>query len=97
MVSSPIAAQTLTYRRLQVPSFPLSLLDRLRFLEDHIIHLEKEYPPWAALHFNQPRRGVRYYCEVIRKANVLTIVVAPTTSTYPNNCSISPDLNFHSS
>ncbi|KAI0786647.1 hypothetical protein C8Q75DRAFT_699846, partial [Abortiporus biennis] len=40
-----------------VPSIPYSLLDRLRFLEDHIIHLEKEYPPWAALHFNQPNRG----------------------------------------
>ncbi|CAL1706400.1 unnamed protein product [Somion occarium] len=40
-----------------VPSPPLSLLDRLRFLEDHLVHLEKEYPPWAALHFNQPNRG----------------------------------------
>jgi len=40
-----------------VPSAPRSLLDRLRFLEDHVIHLEKEYPPWAALHFNQPNRG----------------------------------------
>ncbi|KAF6763273.1 hypothetical protein DFP72DRAFT_1060448 [Ephemerocybe angulata] len=26
-------------------------------LEEHIIKLEKEYPPWAALHFNQPNRG----------------------------------------
>ena len=42
-----------------VPSPPRSLLDRLKYLEDHIIHLEKEYPPWAALHFNQPNRGVR--------------------------------------
>ncbi|KAG7098483.1 hypothetical protein E1B28_000428 [Marasmius oreades] len=40
-----------------VPSPPLSLLDRLKFLEDHIIQLEKEYPPWAALHFNQPNRS----------------------------------------
>ncbi|PIL35952.1 hypothetical protein GSI_01612 [Ganoderma sinense ZZ0214-1] len=40
-----------------VPSPPRSLLDRLKYLEDHIIHLEKEYPPWAALHFNQPNRG----------------------------------------
>ncbi|RPD78723.1 hypothetical protein L226DRAFT_598555 [Lentinus tigrinus ALCF2SS1-7] len=40
-----------------VPSPPKSLLDRLKFLEDHIIHLEREYPPWAALHFNQPNRG----------------------------------------
>jgi len=40
-----------------VPSSPRSLLDRLKFLEDHLIQLEKEYPPWAALHFNQPHRG----------------------------------------
>ncbi|KAI0775812.1 hypothetical protein BD413DRAFT_531765 [Trametes elegans] len=40
-----------------VPSPPRSLLDRLKYIEDHIIHLEKEYPPWAALHFNQPHRG----------------------------------------
>ncbi|EED81565.1 predicted protein [Postia placenta Mad-698-R] len=40
-----------------VPSPPRSLLDRLKFLEDHIVRLEKEYPPWAALHFNQPSRG----------------------------------------
>ncbi|KAL6298376.1 hypothetical protein BKA93DRAFT_820415 [Sparassis latifolia] len=40
-----------------VPSPPRSLFDRLKFLEDHIIQLEKEYPPWAALHFNQPNRG----------------------------------------
>ncbi|KAK1230249.1 hypothetical protein PQX77_006678 [Marasmius sp. AFHP31] len=40
-----------------VPSPPLDLLDRLKFLEDHIIQLEKDYPPWAALHFNQPNRS----------------------------------------
>ncbi|KIM45501.1 hypothetical protein M413DRAFT_442163 [Hebeloma cylindrosporum] len=40
-----------------VPSPPRTLLARLQFLEDHVIKLEKEYPPWAALHFNQPNRG----------------------------------------
>ncbi|TFY62572.1 hypothetical protein EVJ58_g3786 [Rhodofomes roseus] len=40
-----------------VPSPPKCLLDRIKFLEDHIVQLEKECPPWAALHFNQPRRG----------------------------------------
>lgn len=40
-----------------VPSPPRFLLDRLKFLENHIVRLEKEYPPWAALHFNQPNRG----------------------------------------
>lgn len=42
-----------------VPSPPQTIAARLKFLEDHIIQLEKEYPPWAALHFNQPNRGVR--------------------------------------
>ncbi|KAH7888927.1 hypothetical protein F5I97DRAFT_766769 [Phlebopus sp. FC_14] len=40
-----------------VPAPPRTLLGRIQFLEDHIIQLEKEYPPWAALHFNQPNRG----------------------------------------
>ncbi|KAJ4464617.1 hypothetical protein C8J55DRAFT_267710 [Lentinula edodes] len=40
-----------------VPYAPQSLLDRLRFLEEHIIKLEKDYPPWAAIHFNQPSRN----------------------------------------
>ncbi|TEB10257.1 hypothetical protein FA13DRAFT_1653236 [Coprinellus micaceus] len=40
-----------------VPSPPRTLISRLKMLEDHIIKLEKEYPPWAALHFNQPNRG----------------------------------------
>lgn len=40
-----------------VPSPPASLLHRIKCVEDHIIQLERDYPPWAALHFNQPRRG----------------------------------------
>ncbi|KAJ7647006.1 hypothetical protein FB45DRAFT_892046, partial [Roridomyces roridus] len=40
-----------------VPAPPDSLLARLQYLEEHIIRLEKDYPPWAALHFNQPNRG----------------------------------------
>lgn len=47
---------------ISVPSVPKTLLARLKNLEDHIIRLEKEYPPWAALHFNQPNRGVCFYC-----------------------------------
>jgi len=40
-----------------VPSAPVSLFERLKLLEEHIINLEREFPPWSALHFNQPRRG----------------------------------------
>ncbi|KAJ7091120.1 hypothetical protein C8R44DRAFT_891528 [Mycena epipterygia] len=35
----------------------IACLRASKFLEDHIIRLEKDYPPWAALHFNQPNRG----------------------------------------
>ena len=48
-------------KRFLVPSIPRTFLARLKYLEDHLIHLEKEYPPWAALHFNQPSRGVRFH------------------------------------
>ena len=41
-----------------VPSPPHTLLSRIKFIEDHIIWLEKHYPAWAALHLNQPNRGV---------------------------------------
>ena len=44
----------------EVPSPPATLLHRIKFVEDHIMQLEREYPPWAALHFNQPRRGVSF-------------------------------------
>lgn len=40
-----------------VPSPPASMLHRIKYVEDHIVQLERDYPPWAALHFNQPRRG----------------------------------------
>ncbi|KIK63738.1 hypothetical protein GYMLUDRAFT_40806 [Collybiopsis luxurians FD-317 M1] len=40
-----------------VPYAPQNLLDRLRFLEEHIMRLEKDYPPWAAIHFNQSHRN----------------------------------------
>ncbi|EIW83090.1 hypothetical protein CONPUDRAFT_121481 [Coniophora puteana RWD-64-598 SS2] len=40
-----------------VPGRPRKLLDRLKHLEDYLAKLEREYPPWAALHFNQPNRG----------------------------------------
>jgi len=40
---------------LVVPSLPTLLLDKLKCLEEHIVRLEKDYPPWAALHFSQPK------------------------------------------
>jgi hypothetical protein len=52
------SCESLLTNNYPVPAPPVSLLDRLKHLEEHIIRLEKEHPPWAALHFNQPRRGV---------------------------------------
>ncbi|KZO95235.1 hypothetical protein CALVIDRAFT_483100 [Calocera viscosa TUFC12733] len=39
-----------------VPAPPEDLFYRMKALEDHIMKLEKDYPPWTALHFNQPQR-----------------------------------------
>ncbi|KAG0347953.1 hypothetical protein BG004_006516 [Podila humilis] len=33
-----------------------TLAERVRIIEDVIIQLERDYPPWSALHFNQPNR-----------------------------------------
>jgi hypothetical protein len=41
-----------------VPGPPEDIRLRLKSIEEHIIRLEREYPPWAAFHFNQPRRTV---------------------------------------
>src|SRR3979490_498382 len=59
MVSAhPLRSRTTNILYLVVPAMPGMLLTRLKSLEDHIVRLEKDYPPWAALHFNQPNRGV---------------------------------------
>jgi hypothetical protein len=50
-----------------VPTIPRTLLTRLKFLEDHIVRIEKDYPPWAALHFNQPNRGVSEAVNIAHK------------------------------
>ncbi|KZT54577.1 hypothetical protein CALCODRAFT_380503 [Calocera cornea HHB12733] len=39
-----------------VPAPPEDLFYRVKALEDHLVKLEKDYPPWSALHFNQPQR-----------------------------------------
>lgn len=81
-----------------VPLPPRSLLDRLKYLEDHVIHLEKEYPPWAALHFNQPNRGVsareRPLCSNITQN--ASLPVAATTPADANHCAVSSDVDCHS-
>lgn len=74
-----------------VPSPPRLLLDRVKLLEDHLVRLEKEYPPWAALHFNQPLRGVsyspRFFCAT---ASYNGLVASPAPS-YTHHCTVAPD------
>lgn len=63
-----------SHKHVQVPSPPASLLHRIKYVEDHIIQLERDYPPWAALHFNQPRRGVRCTLHTLDTALCLTYI-----------------------
>lgn len=72
-----------------VPAPPRHLLARLQFLEDHIIQLEKEYPPWAALHFNQPNRGVRGTKTACHPTDDV-MAVASASSTDAHHRSFSP-------
>lgn len=82
---------------LLVPLPPRSLLDRLKYLEDHVIHLEKEYPPWAALHFNQPNRGVSTG-QMPLCSNIIQCVVpvAATTPADADHCAVSSDIHCRS-
>jgi hypothetical protein len=65
-----------------VPAPPLSLLDRIKHVEDHIVRLERDNPPWAALHFNQPRRGVGYHRFASHSQRADPSSVASSTSSY---------------
>lgn len=83
-----------------VPYAPQSLLDRLRFLEEHIIKLEKDYPPWAAIHFNQPSRNVGS-SEFPSPVNLLTLCQWPpppkqTPIIVPTSMSRQPKLDASS-
>lgn len=69
----------------EVPSLPRSLLDRVKFLEDHLVRLEKDYPPWAALHFNQPHRGVRDTHQFPHPSMLILTTVASSTPSYAHH------------
>lgn len=45
-------------RPMPVPAPPEDIRLRLQSIEEHIIQLEREHPPWASLHFNQPKPNV---------------------------------------
>ena len=85
-----IATLILT-RHVPVPSPPASLLHRIKCVEDHIIQLERDYPPWAALHFNQPRRGVRHTSYALT-LSYLSLPVASTTTPYACHRPITPHI-----
>ncbi|KAK0222064.1 hypothetical protein IW262DRAFT_954328 [Armillaria fumosa] len=67
-----------------VPSPPASLPARIQFLEEHIIRLEKGYPPWAALHFNQPRRNASPFSQS-PSCSSMFYLVATTTAFHANH------------
>lgn len=60
LLSLELAFQIDPYH-LAVPAPPEDLRLRVKAIEEHIIRLEKDYPPWAALHFNQPQPPVSIY------------------------------------
>ena len=84
-------AALILMRHLPVPSPPASLLHRIKCVEDHIIQLERDYPPWAALHFNQPRRGVRRTLYTLAFSH-LFLPVASTTTPYACHRPITPHI-----
>ncbi|KAI8079751.1 uncharacterized protein BX664DRAFT_341383 [Halteromyces radiatus] len=40
----------------QHPTQPFTCMERIKILESTLIDIEKKYPTWAAVHFNQPNR-----------------------------------------
>jgi hypothetical protein len=55
---------------LSSPSFKAAIpsctiAERIRIVEDVIIQLERDYPLWSALHFNQPNRVVSTGCSLL--------------------------------
>lgn len=74
-----------------MPSPPRLLLDRVKLLEDHLVRLEKEYPPWAALHFNQPLRGVSHSLRFFCIAASYNVLVASSASSNTHHCTVALD------
>ncbi|RIA89302.1 hypothetical protein C1645_738746 [Glomus cerebriforme] len=69
-----------------VTPVPLSVYERLKVLEDKIIQLERDYPPWSAIHFNQPNRQFPHPVTTVAQTpvnNPSTSVVTPTYSVTP--------------
>jgi hypothetical protein len=80
----------------KVPSPPASLLHRIKFIEDHIMQLEREYPPWAALHFNQPRRGVSFTSYLLFIGLLIKFLsVASTATPDASHCPLTPHVQSH--
>ncbi|GBB98026.1 hypothetical protein RclHR1_03120011 [Rhizophagus clarus] len=79
-----------------VTPVPLSVYERLKALEDKIMQLERDYPTWSAIHFNQPNR--QYSTPVTTMAqksinNSPSSVVTPTLSV-TSTIQTSPSVDF---
>ncbi|CAG8619730.1 10905_t:CDS:2 [Dentiscutata erythropus] len=64
-----------------VTPVPLDVYTRIKILEDKIMQLEREYPPWAALNFNQPNRQLPPPPATIISRNVNNEIISNVTST----------------
>ncbi|CAG8561570.1 8513_t:CDS:2 [Rhizophagus irregularis] len=76
-----------------VTPVPLSVYERLKALEDKIMQLERDYPTWSAIHFNQPNRQYSTPVMTMMQTPInnppssvvtSTFSVTPTTQTYPS-------------
>ncbi|CAG8752171.1 1599_t:CDS:10, partial [Cetraspora pellucida] len=64
-----------------VTPVPLEVYTRIKLLEDRIMQLEREYPPWAALNFNQPNRQLPPPSATIISRNVNNEIISNVAST----------------
>ncbi len=37
------------------------MYERIKVLEDKIMEIERDFPTWASIHFNQPNKNVNIY------------------------------------
>ncbi|KAJ2686214.1 hypothetical protein IWW39_003772 [Coemansia spiralis] len=65
---------------------PTSIYNKVAALEDHIMMLEREFPPWSAEHFNQPGRSYTHP----PPATVYRILTASVAAAVAPNTPVAP-------
>lgn len=64
---------------------PFTIFERIKILENTLIEMERQYPTWAAVHFNQPNRTL--------PPPPVTYITRPNTTV--ENDDIIPDQDHH--